>query len=227
MTSKVNQRVKRKNNFPDTKCEPNLKALKKEDIIAQFNTLQASFDNIVKRNTVLEKKNKDLEEKNKSHIEALQLLEETVKILEEQADLRNADKKSNEVQTDTSKVEGPKSEVYLCGDCDYIADCIHDFNDHTHSPDEDHENSPFSCNFCDENFQTLGEVMKHNKTIHTSSVQHCKQYLENDCSYGKNCWFLHCESLKNSDPSLKCNLCEQRMCGVPPSLPQSFTKSRK
>ena len=125
------------------------------------------------------------------------------------------------------KIVGPKSEVYLCGDCDYIADSIHDFNDHTHSPDEFHENSPFSCNFCDKNFQTLGEVMKHNKTIHTSSVQHCKQYLENDCSYGKNCWFLHCESLKNSDPSLKCNLCEQRMCGVPPSLPQSFTKSRK
>ena len=103
MTSKVNQRVKRKNNFPVTKCEPNLKALKKEDIIAQFNTLQASFDNIEKRNIVLEKKNKDLEEKNKSHIEALQLLEETVKILEEQADLRNADKKTKEVQTDTSK----------------------------------------------------------------------------------------------------------------------------
>ena len=98
--------------------------------------------------------------------------------------------------------------VYMCGDCDYIADCIHDFNDHTHSPDEDHED--FSCNFCNENFQTLGEVMKHNKAIHTSSVQHCRQYLENDCSFGKNCWFLHWESFKNSDPSFKCNFCEQK-----------------
>ena len=38
---------------------------------------------------------------------------------------------TKEVQTDTSEIEGPKSEVYCCGDCDYIADCIHDFNDHT------------------------------------------------------------------------------------------------
>ena len=26
--------------------------------------------------------------------------------------------------------------VYLCGDCDYLAECIHDFNDHTHSPED-------------------------------------------------------------------------------------------
>ena len=37
MTSHVNQRVKRKNNFSDSKIEPNLKALKKDDIIAKFN----------------------------------------------------------------------------------------------------------------------------------------------------------------------------------------------
>ena len=78
MTSKGNQRLKRKNNFSDTKMEPNLKALRKEDIISHFNTLQANFN-------ILEKKNADLENKNKTHIEAISLLEETVKILEEQA----------------------------------------------------------------------------------------------------------------------------------------------
>ena len=35
-----------------------MKALKKEDIIAQFNTLQASFDDIEKKNSALEKKKK-------------------------------------------------------------------------------------------------------------------------------------------------------------------------
>ena len=170
MTSNVIRRVKRKNNFPVTKSEPNLKALKKEDIIAEFNTLQANFEIIEKRNIVLEKKTIDLEQKNKSHIEAIQLLEATVKILEEQANLRKDDEKTKEkIPKDTSKIEGPKSEVYLCGDCDYVADCIHDFNDHTHSPDEDHENSPFTCNFCSESFQSLAEVMNHNKAIHGSS----------------------------------------------------------
>ena len=205
MTSKGNQRLKRKNNFPDTKMEPNLKALKKEDIIAHFNTLQANFNN-------LEKKNKDLEEENKTHIEAISLLEETVKILQEQANKRKKDKETKEMATDTSELKSANTEVYLCGDCDYVANCMHDFNDHTHSPEgfEDYDDTLFTCNFCDESFKTLSEVMKHKKDIHTSSVQHCKQYLENDCSFGENCWFLHCESFKNSDPSFKCNLCERK-----------------
>ena len=50
MTSKVNQRVKRKNNFSDIKSEPNMKALKEEDIIVQFNALQAKFNIIDKKN---------------------------------------------------------------------------------------------------------------------------------------------------------------------------------
>ena len=100
--------------------------------------------------------------------------------------------------------------MYLWGDCDYIADCIHDFNDHTHSPDEENENSLFTCNFCDERFETLPEVMIHNKAIHTGSVQHCEKYLENDCFFGKSCWFLDSESFKNSDPSFECNFCKEK-----------------
>ena len=75
-------------------------------------------------------------------------------------------------------MKNSNKEIYLCGDCDYVADCIHDFNDHTHDLDsgediEDPENS-YSCHFCDKIFKTLSEVMKHNKAIHTSGVQHCK-----------------------------------------------------
>ena len=52
--------------------------------------------------------------------------------------------------------------------------------------------------------------MNHNKAFHASSVPHCQQYLENDCFFGKKCWFLHSESFKNTDPSFKCNLCEEK-----------------
>ena len=100
MTSKVNQRVKRKNNFLDAKIEPNMKALKKEDIIAQFNALQANYDILQNKNIVLEKKIEALENENKTHIEAIYLLEETVKILEKQ---RNTEKQTKEIQTDTLK----------------------------------------------------------------------------------------------------------------------------
>ena len=74
MNSEANQRIKRKNEFSD-KFEPNMKALKKEDIIARFSALQASY-------ITLEKKNRSLEEENKSHLEAIHLLEETVRVLE-------------------------------------------------------------------------------------------------------------------------------------------------
>ena len=61
MSSKGNLRLKRKNLFSDTKIEPNMKALKKEDIIAQFDALKAKFDILEKKNIVLEKKNLSLE----------------------------------------------------------------------------------------------------------------------------------------------------------------------
>ena len=28
--------------------------------------------------------------------------------------------------------------------------------------------------------------------------------------FGKNCWFLHSESFKNSDPSFECNFCKEK-----------------
>ena len=43
MSSKGNQRLKRKNLFSDTKIEPNMKALKKEDIIAQLMPLRLNL----------------------------------------------------------------------------------------------------------------------------------------------------------------------------------------
>ena len=104
--------------------------------------------------------------------------------------------------------------MYVCGDCEYAADCIHDFNDHTHSPDglANLETSLFTCQCFEESFDTLSEVMKHNETTHTSNVQHCKQFLENSCFYGDgdNCWYIQSESLKKSEPSFKCNFCQQK-----------------
>ena len=90
MTSKLNQRAKRKNNFLDAKNEPNMKALKKEDIIAQFNVLQAKYN-------ILESKNKAMEKENKTHIEAIYLLEETVKILKEKINAENRRKKFKQI----------------------------------------------------------------------------------------------------------------------------------
>ena len=212
MTSKVNYRVKRKNEFSDFKNEPNLKALKKDDIIAHFTALQTKYNILEIKILELEKKNKQLEEEKKTEKEAIDLLEETVKVLEIKANLSRIDKKTTEVQTDISELERASTQAYLCGDCEYAADCIHDFNEHTHNQDDlaNIETSPYTCHFCEESFESLREVMKHNKSIHTSSVQHCKQFLEDACFYGDNCWYIHSESFRKSEPSFKCNFCEEK-----------------
>ena len=60
-----------------------------------------------------------------------------------------------------------KHNSYLCGECEYIAYCVHDFNDHTHgSEDLDNvEDSLFNCKFCDESFGNMPEVLKHSKLL--------------------------------------------------------------
>ena len=105
-------------------------------------------------------------------------------------------------------MKNSNKEIYLCGDCDYVAECMHDFDDHTHTPHQEENSSLFTCKFCDERFETLKEVMTHNRLMHTSNVQHCKQFLENSCFYGDNCWFMHSKTFRNSDPTFDCNHCE-------------------
>ena len=206
MTSKINPRLKRKNEFSDKNIEPSLKALKKDDIIAHYTSLLAKYN-------ILEQKNIVLEKEKITHLESIRLLEETVNVLEEKINPKIVvDKQTKESQTDAFEMKNSDKEIYLCGDCDYVAECMHDFNDHTHTQDQENienlSDSLFTCKFCDERFETLSEVMIHNRLIHTRNVQHCKQYLENSCFYGDNCWFIHSETFRNSEPTFKCNFCE-------------------
>ena len=103
--------------------------------------------------------------------------------------------------------------TYRCSDCDFVADCVHDFTDHTHSPDafdeSEIEEINFKCNFCTDTFITKTAVMNLNKTVHTCKVDHCINYLENMCTYGENCWFLHDEAFRESESAFKCNLCKE------------------
>ena len=128
---------------------------------------------------------------NNEHITTIQTLELSVKELKEKC---------------------ANTPVYLCEDCDYLAECVHDFNDHTHSPEEfeDLDDAQIPCKFCDETFDTISEVLNHNETIHTRKVPYCKYFIEGSCYYGDNCWFVHNETLKISEPCIKCRLCEMK-----------------
>ena len=179
------------------------------------------------RIAAIEKQKIALLQNQKKHLEAIGLLEETVNVLEAKL---NKPKITTPAETQTEEID-----FMRCEDCDYPAQdicdlgahifqfhvskdleeptkCVHDFNNHTHSSDdmESEENSLCYCRFCDKSFETLAEVMKHNKLTHTNNVQHCSNFLENICLYGDNCWFLHIESERISEPSFKCKFCEKK-----------------
>ena len=119
--------VKRKVNASGAKIEPPKKALKKNELLEQFTALQEEFNTIKEENRILlekqkrfdsiETENRELIENQKKHLEAINLLEETVTVLQNK-------------KIDTEK------DVYICGECEYLADCVHDFNEHTHSQDD-------------------------------------------------------------------------------------------
>ena len=158
------------------------------------------------KNNILMKEKETFIKSEKEHLKTIEGLEENIKKI--------------------------KHDLYHCGECDYIADCVHDWNDHTHTP-EDLHNDDFSCKFCDESFETMPDVMRHNKLVHTSLIQHCKNFLESICPYGDSCWFLHSESFRNSEPSFECNYCEKKfltknaLCEHKKKLhPQSVSKCK-
>ena len=84
--------VKRKVNASGTKIEPPKKALKKTELLEQFNTLQEEFTKIKEENRILlenqkrfdiiEAENRILIENQNKHVEAIHLLEETVTVLQ-------------------------------------------------------------------------------------------------------------------------------------------------
>ena len=188
MTVPAKSQLKRKITPP--KSEPFTKSIKISDEI-KLNTLKKA--DLVKFCEELIEKNENLVQENKKLLDSEKELLKIKETLEENA-------------------KESKKNMYFCGECDYVADCFHDFNDHTHNPEDvdNIETSSFSFKFCDDCFRTMSEVMRHSKFVHTSSVQHCENYLKNSCLYGDNCWFLHCESFRSSEPSIKCNFCEQK-----------------
>ena len=107
MVATANTRTKRKNESTDIKTEPALKALKKNDIIIHFKTLQDKYE-------ALENQNKILMEEQKNHVEAILLLEETVKVLEG---------RTSQVEHTSVTVQ---TEIIRCEECEFPADDMND-----------------------------------------------------------------------------------------------------
>ena len=193
MVATGNARAKRKNDssITDTKIEPVLKALKKNDIILQFQALHQKFE-------ALEEQNKNLLQENKNHIEAIILLEETVKLLENKSS--NVELKSVTVQT----------EIIRCEECEFPAEDVNDLVYHMYEfhPLQGNEKG-MECHYCDDKFESKRDLMFHRKQAHIEKVQFCVHFNDGKCAFGDTCWFSHDASSKKSCQEYKCSICEK------------------
>ena len=166
-----------------------MKALKKQDIIIQFNALQEKYDTLAQQNTVLK-------EENKNHVESILLLEETVKLLET--------KSVKQIST------GAQTEIIRCEECEFPADCMNDLVYHMYEshPLEENEQK-FECNFCSDNFKIKGDLMVHKKYVHQEKVQICTNFIQGTCHFKDGCWFRH-ENRNGFVFEFDCNYCEER-----------------
>ena len=116
--------------------------------------------------------------------------------------------------------------VRYCVICDYEAEDMYDLEAHTWSEHEevsivDHnrrslevddkaeepsvQQNAFSCEFCENIFTGLRDLMKHKKDHHTENVNICWNYMSSSCEFGdERCWFIH----KNgTEKQFDCTLC--------------------
>ena len=78
----------------------------------------------------------------------------------------------------------------------------------------ENESIPSVCKFCEDNFQTKGDFMKHKKDKHREKVQMCWKFVSGNCPFGDNrCWFIHNEDTESI--SYNCKLCGKYFSTLP------------
>ena len=115
------------------------------------------------------------------------------------------DHKSEDMDTSIGSMDPRK-----CDKCDYEAESMYDLDGHTWSEHDDVEedeesdqvnrsnrsynaDNSFVCTFCDDNFKTQRDLMKHKKMDHLEKIAQCWKYSAGNCEFGdENCWFDHC-----------------------------------
>ena len=76
----------------------------------------------------------------------------------------------------------------------------------------------FLCRFCEKNFKSKSELMKHNKCTHKEKLSACRNFETGTCYYDDHCWFSHEPKKCNVTSEFKCNFCENKFKTVPELL---------
>ena len=172
----------------EEKVEPLKKALKKNEIIQEYEILKEKYDKVM--------------EENKKNLEDIVLLEETIKLLRDQ----NLKKASNAVGVQTEDTER-----LWCIECEYPAEDLYDLGEHMYEVHaEDNSEYTESCHYCGNCFKTRGDLMTHNKKTHSEKIQLCRNNLEGKCDFVESdCWFSHDVKAQKSSQLYTCNICKK------------------
>ena len=103
----------------------------------------------------------------------------------------------------------------ICKECKYKAEDIYDYDGHVWSEictdptvqKKQEDDYSISCEFCDEKFARLRELMHHKKEQHAENVKPCWNFASGKCEFGDTkCWFLH---VSKSESSFECTSCDK------------------
>ena len=102
----------------------------------------------------------------------------------------------------------------ICKECKYKAEDIYDYDGHVWSEictdptvqKEKEENLSKSCEYCEDKFASLRELMHHKKNQHAENVNPCWNYASGKCDFGDDkCWFIH---KSENGGRFECTSCE-------------------
>ena len=201
----------------------------KKDLIVKINNLEKKIED-------LEHKNETLEATNSKNLETIKCLQTKIENIpknnnacsRETQTERGIELKctecnfqatsSSELSWHLCKTHGWSEEHDLdmstgpryCDKCDFEAADGYEMDGHMWSEHDEEDEGSFECQYCDEKFAVLKDLMVHKKTQHEEKVSSCWYFLNKSCIYGEDkCWFSHERYESHEDENF--NIC--RICG--------------
>ena len=163
----------------------------------------------------LEEKHRSLVQENIKNLETIERLEKNQDVSKKQEEAANVEQV--EVVTQTEITE-------FCKECDYPASDVVELTEHLFECHMIKECDKYSCNFCNESFTDIHDLMRHKKAEHVDRVSICRNFMDRNCTYSdEDCWFDHSENLKACDKTdFNCTSCDKVFKGR-----SEFMKHRK
>ena len=208
----------------------------KKDLICQLSDLQSRFASLEKNFKDVEDQNKALETKNDENLKLIQSLKKRLEcmtnekemVAKETQTVRGIELNCNEcnfeaptstefsshlgeihgwsedqIRDELDMAAGPR----YCKKCEFEAAYGYELDGHVWSEHDEDDVEQIECQFCDQIFSELKDLMAHKKVKHLAKVSLCRNFDTGSCIYGEqNCWFRHSVEEK---PTINCSFCDK------------------